>query len=178
MSNDHLVISAIGEDRVGIIRELAQATSEAGCHIADSRMTVLGGDFAIIMLADGRWHELAKLESALPNLERRLGLTITTRRTSPGSDKQTRLLPYSVEVVGMDEPGIVQQLTDFIAEREINVREMATTRSNAAYTGTPLFCIQLTLDIPAETSIARLREEFMEFCDGLNLDANLEPLKS
>ena len=178
MNNDYLVISAIGEDQVGIISELAQTTADAGCHIADSRMTVLGGDFAIIMLAEGRWNELAKLEASLPHLERKLGLTITTRRTNGGSELRTRLLPYSVEVVGMDEPGIVQELTDFVAGREINVREMATTRSKAAYTGTPLFCVQLTLDIPADTSIARLREEFMEFCDHLNLDANLEPLKS
>lgn len=177
MNNDHLVISAIGADRVGIISELAQAVSEAGCHIADSRMTVLGDDFAIIMLADGRWNELAKLEDALPNLERKLGLTITTRRTTSTPDRDARQLPYSVEVIGMDEPGLVKQLTEFVAGREINVREMVTTRTKAAYTGTPLFCIQLTLDIPATTAISRLREEFMEFCDRLNLDASLEPLK-
>jgi len=178
MNNDHLVISAIGADRVGIISELAEAIAEAGCYIADSRMSVLGNEFAIIMLADGRWNELAKLESALPNLERKLGLSIVTRRTSGEPAEAIHMLPYSVDVICMDGHGIVQQLTEFVAGRDINVREMVTSRTRAAYTATPLFSVQLTIDIPATTAIARLREEFMEFCDRLNLDASLEPLKA
>jgi glycine cleavage system transcriptional repressor len=35
----------------------------------------------------------------------------------------------------------------------------------------------MSVDIPANTQISALREEFMEFCDQLNLDAVIEPVK-
>ncbi|WP_446915921.1 glycine cleavage system protein R, partial [Klebsiella pneumoniae] len=90
--------SALGEDRPGIVNELARMVADTGCNIEDSRMTVLGGDFAIILLVDGRWNELAKLEAALPGLERRMGLAISAKRTHPAR-REGNLLPYSVEVV-------------------------------------------------------------------------------
>lgn len=176
MQTNLLVISALGEDRPGIVNELARLVSDTGCNIEDSRMTVLGGDFAVILLVDGRWNELAKLEAALPGLERRLGLTISAKRTRPAR-REGSLLPYSVEVVSIDHPGIVHQLANFFSSREINIRDMATTTYAAAHTGTPMFSVQITVDVPAAMHIARLREDFMDFCDQLNLDAIIEPVK-
>jgi glycine cleavage system transcriptional repressor len=36
----------------------------------------------------------------------------------------------------------------------------------------------MTVGIPSNIHIATLREEFMEFCDAMNLDAVLEPIKA
>ncbi len=176
MQKNLLVISALGEDRAGIVNELAKLVSDTGCNIDDSRMTVLGRDFAVILLVNGRWNELAKLEAALPSLQRRLGLVINAKRTHPAR-REGNLLPYSVEVVASDHPGIVHQLANFFSTREINIRDLATTTYAAAHTGTPMFSVQITVDVPATMHIARLREDFMDFCDQLNLDAIIEPLK-
>ncbi|MCZ6710963.1 MAG: glycine cleavage system protein R, partial [Gammaproteobacteria bacterium] len=43
------VISAIGRDRPGIVNELSQAVLDLDLSIEDSRMTVLGGEFAVLM---------------------------------------------------------------------------------------------------------------------------------
>ncbi|MBA1146281.1 glycine cleavage system protein R [Ectothiorhodospiraceae bacterium WFHF3C12] len=175
-NNNLLVISALGEDRPGIVNELSRAVSDTGCNIEDSRMTVLGGDFAIILLVSGKWNELAKLESSLPALGKKLALLLNSKRTEAG-ERTANLLPYSVEVVSIDHPGIVHQLANFFSTRDINIRDMATTTYAAAHTGTPMFSVQMTVDVPAGMHIARLREEFMDFCDRLNLDAIIEPLK-
>jgi glycine cleavage system transcriptional repressor len=171
-----LVITALGEDRPGIVNDISRLISETGCNIEDSRMTVLGGDFAIILLVSGKWNELAKLESCLPTLGRKQGLLINTKRTEPPQPRGN-LLPYAVEVVSLDHPGIVHQLANFFSKREINIRDMATASYAAAHTGTPMFSVQMTVDVPAGTHIAALREEFMDFCDQLNLDAIMEPVK-
>ncbi len=174
MQKNYLVISALGEDRPGIVNELSRLVSETGCSIEDSRMTVLGGDFAIILLVEGRWNELAKLEAGLPAAGRRFGLTVNAKRTTP-KHQEGNLLPYNVEVVSIDHPGIVHQLANFFSSREINIRDMATTTYAAAHTGTPMFQVQMTIDVLASLHIARLREEFMDLCDQLNLDAIIEP---
>ena len=48
---------------------------------------------------------------------------------------------------------------------------------SAPHTGTPMISVNLAIGIPANTHIALLREEFLDFCDDLNLDAVMEPIK-
>jgi glycine cleavage system transcriptional repressor len=44
-------------------------------------------------------------------------------------------------------------------------------------TGAEMFTAQLTIGVPADTHIAALRDDFLEFCDALNLDAIMDPMK-
>jgi glycine cleavage system transcriptional repressor len=173
----YLVISAVGADHPGLVNDLSRSILEHGCNIEDSRMTVLGGEFAAILLVEGKWNTLAKVENALPELQRSLDMTIVSKRTGARAQGEGKL-PYAVDVIAMDHPGIVNNLAGFFAERRINIEDMATTTYAAAHTGTPMFAVHMTVGIPADTHIATLREEFMDYCDGLNLDAVLEPQKS
>jgi glycine cleavage system transcriptional repressor len=173
---NQLVLSALGEDKPGIIGELSRSVVSCGCTIIDSRMTVLGGDFAILLQVGGKWNNIAKLENQIKGLEERLGLTITYHRTTE-KERSGDLLPYGIDVIALDQPGIVHNLASFFSDREINIQEMVTTSYAAAHTGTPMFSVHLTADIPASTQISVLREEFMNFCDQLNLDAVIEPIK-
>lgn len=174
---NYLVISALGKDRPGIVDELSRTILDEGCNIADSRMTVLGGEFAIMLMVEGNWNTLSKLEAAVPELERSLGLTIIAKRTGDRPSGDT-LLPYGVEVVSLDHPGIVHHLASFFSQRNINIEDMSTSSYAAAHTGTPMFSVQMTVGIPSTIHISSLRDEFMDFCDGMNLDAVLEPVKN
>lgn len=171
-----IVISALGEDHPGIVNRLSKVILDYDCNIEDSRMTVLGGEFAAMLLVEGKWNTLAKIENALPEIERQLGLTIIAKRTGERSGG-TNLLPYAVDVIAMDHPGIVNNLAGFFADHNINIEDMSTSTYAAPHTGTPMFAVHMTVGIPADLHIAALREDFQEYCDGLNLDAALEPLK-
>jgi len=173
---NYLVITAIGKDRPGIVDELTKAILDSGCNIEDSRMTVLGGEFAILLLVSGKWNELAKYEDSISVLQKRLQLTITATRTEETKSKLT-VMAYSVEVLSIDQPGIVHELANFFSKREINIRELNTCRYAAAHTGAPMFSLTMTVNIPADVRIANLRDEFLEYCDNLNMDAVLEPIK-
>lgn len=171
-----LIISALGKDRPGIVNELSQAIMDYDCNIQDSRMTILGGEFAVIMLVAGNWSGIAKLEGSLTSLEQRLGLTIISRRTEARHTTHNAI-PYSVEVIALDHPGIVNQLAGFFSSRGINIHDLYTGSYAAAHTGTSMFTLNMTIEIPADTHIAALREQFLDFCDSLNLDAVMEPVK-
>lgn len=86
-------------------------------------------------------------------------------------------MPYLVDVVCLDQPGIVFNLANFFASRSIEISEVATRRYAAAHTGAPMFAVQMTVSLPGSVHISHLRDEFLEFCDRLNLDAILEPVK-
>ena len=59
--NNYLVITASGEDKIGIVDRLSGKIAESGCNIEESRMAVLGDQFALIMLLSGPWNALSKL---------------------------------------------------------------------------------------------------------------------
>ncbi|MCK4951136.1 MAG: glycine cleavage system protein R [Gammaproteobacteria bacterium] len=173
----HLVITALGEDKPGIVNEITKALKENGCNLEDSRMSVLGGEFALILMASGNWNTIAKLESQLSALQDRLGMHIFSKHTEPRK-VQKNIMPYSADVISMDHPGIVHNLSGFFSDKKINIEELATSTYSGAHTGTPMFSVHMEVGVPSETNIAELREAFMDFCDNLNLDAVLEPIKN
>ena len=44
------ILSAIGRDRPGLVSELARLVLDSDANLEDSRMTILGSDFAVILL--------------------------------------------------------------------------------------------------------------------------------
>ena len=172
----HLVITAVGDDRPGIVNDLTKHISDSGCNIADSRMSILGGEFALILLLSGNWNAIAKIEETLPRTADTLGLTITIKRTEP-RNLHGNLLNYHVDALAMDQPGLVHKVTEFFASRSINIENLNTDSYNAAHTGTPMFSIGMTVNIPAEQSISQLRDQYMDFCDGMNMDGMMEPVR-
>jgi glycine cleavage system transcriptional repressor len=172
----HLVISALGKDRPGIVNQLSGVILESGCNIEDSRMAVLGGEFAVILLVSGPWNAVAKLESQIKAIETKLDLAISTKPTEARPVKSD-MLPYLVDVVAMDHPGIVHEVTEFFSLRGVNIEDLGTWTYAAAHTGTPMFSMSMTVSVPAGLNIGGLREEFTDFCDARNLDATLEPAR-
>jgi glycine cleavage system transcriptional repressor len=175
IKSNYLVISTIGTDQPGIVNKLALTCSNNNCNIIDSRMTVLGGEFAVIMMVSGTWDAIAKLEKALPGLSEELNLTTTVKHTTQRNNAPS--MAYSVCVVALDNPGIVHELAQFFSSQNINIDDLVTGTYSAPHTGTQMFNLNMNIRIPADTHIATLRDEFMEFCDDLNLDAIIEPLR-
>jgi glycine cleavage system transcriptional repressor len=173
---NYLVISAVGTNRPGLVQSFSKAIKDYGCNIVDSRMTVMGGEFAMILLLSGTWDAIAKIENMLPRLEENLNLTIISKRTE-ARKKVANFIPYAVEVVSIDHPGIVHDIAQFFSSRNINIEDMYTGNYAAAHTGAPMCSLHMTVSVPTHMSIATLRGEFMDFCDQLNLDAIMEPVK-
>jgi glycine cleavage system transcriptional repressor len=172
-----IVLSAIGTDRTGVVQDITKVILACGGNIEESRMTTLGAEFAMLMLVSGNWHTLDRLERELGKLDKDDHLTVAIRKTGERPLKKDRM-PYAVDVISLDQKGIVFSLANFFAARDIEIADVATRSYSAAHTGSPMFAVQMAVNIPASVHIAQLRDEFLELCDRLNLDAILEPVKS
>lgn len=177
-NSDQLVISAIGSDRPGIVNALSQLIVKNNGNIDDSRMSVLGGEFAIILLISASSSELDTIEHILTEQASSLELSIITKQTSDKllaeKAQNEKKIPYIVEVLAMDNPGIVYQLTNFFSAREINIQSLQTDRYPAPHTGTPMFAIEMIIAVPQTIIINDLREDFLDLCEDMNLDASIE----
>lgn len=170
-----IVLSAIGTDRTGIVQDISEVILNCGGNIEESRMTTLGTEFAMLLLVSGNWHTLNRLEKGLEKLDDG-DLTFTIRKTGERQIKQDRM-PYAVDVVSLDQQGIVFSLANFFATHDVEIADVATRSYPAAHTGAQMFAVQMTVNVPSSIHIAQLREEFLELSDRLNLDAILEPVK-
>jgi glycine cleavage system transcriptional repressor len=172
-----LAVSILGPERRGLLRDITRAALDCGCLIADSHMNLLGEEFALQMLVDGKWDAIARLETTLNRLADGPGTTVTIHRSHERTGANERI-PYSVDAIAADSAGIMHHLVEFFTKREIEISEMNSRGFPAPRTGAPLFSIQMVVAIPIDTAIAGLREEFMELCDRINLDAIIEPMKN
>ena len=172
-----IVISAVGSDRTGVVQDLTKVILACGGNIEESRMTTVGAEFAMLLLVSGNWATLNKLEQGLNKLGDGKDLTVSIRQTDSKLTSGDRM-PYAVDIVSLDQQGIVFNLANFFATRDIEIADVATRSYAAAHTGSPMFSVQMAINVPATVHIAQLREEFLEICDRLNLDAILEPVKA
>ncbi len=140
-------------------------------------MTTLGSEFAMLLLVSGTWHTLSRLENGLDKLAEDGNLTFAIRKTDEHPQRGDRM-PYAVDVVALDQQGIVFNLANFFASRDIEIADVATRSYSAAHTGAPMFAVQMAVNVPSSVHVAQLREEFHELCDRLNLDAILDPVKA
>ncbi len=167
-----LVISALGADRPGIVDELSNIIYTHALNVEDSRMSVLGGEFAILLLVSGKQSSIDAIQSQLSEIEQSLQMRLLLKPTTE-TDATKNTIPYSVEVSALDNPGIVRNIASFFSNRNINIVNAQTERYAAPHTGSPMFALHMTIEIPVDINIAQLRESFMDTCDELNLDAEL-----
>jgi len=175
-SENYLLINAWVAHPASPLLAVSRRISDSGCHLVDARLSTVGRDVSVTALATGSWDSVAKLEAMLGRLERENDLKLVWYRTAP-KPSQSDLLPYIVEVIAADKPGILFQLADFFERQGITIESLHSTRYRAMQTGAEMFSAQVTIGVPSEMHIAALRDDFLEFCDHLNLDAILDPMK-
>ncbi|NIA06607.1 MAG: glycine cleavage system protein R [Actinobacteria bacterium] len=172
----YLVMSAIGQDRPGIVDEVSAFVLAHECNVEDSRMAVLGGDFALIMLISGAEAEVEKLSGNLAELEKKSALTIVSRDAkSPSAPRAVPAVPYALKAVGMDHAGIVHNIAHLLAEMGINVETAETATSHSPQTGTPIFSMSMKLAVPGNLQAKQIREQLAKLGDELNVDITIEP---
>lgn len=175
-NENYLLISAFAGVSQSPLVAISKRIADAGCNLAEARVAALGAELSVIALAQGSWDAIAKLENALSRVERDGNMRLTYFRTG-AKPMQPDLLPYIVEVVAADKPGVLFQLAEFFARQGISIEQLQSTRYCAMQTGADMFSAQITIGISNTLHIAALRDDFLEFCDGLNLDAIMDPMK-
>jgi glycine cleavage system transcriptional repressor len=180
LQNNGLILFATGRDRPGIVDRIAGLAYRSGANLEDSRMAVLGGEFALVVLLTGSPDALGKVRSGMPEIAGELGLTVHFKETTAGPE--ARRLPgphlrYRVQGVSMDHPGIVHKVTHVLAQNGVNVARLDTSLSNAPVTGTPVFSIEIEVEVPASLPLSSLRAQLQKVADEENIDLDLRAVE-
>jgi len=167
----HFAVTIISKDRPGIVADVTEVLYRLGCNIEDSSCTMLGGDFAMILVVShDKPFAKAKLADEFKLLHERTGLQIHIRSLSeeeicPVKDEGELCL---VSVYGSDQPGIVYRVTRALADRRVNITDL-----NTKLIGTreePVYVLMLEAILPVGLTV----EDASALLDNLKKELNVE----
>lgn len=155
-----VVITAVGQDRPGIVAALAKGMFDIGANLDDATMTRLHTAFAtMVSAALPEGISLDDCRKALAGIAESNGLMLTVQAVSSDRGKETPP-DHLLTVYGTDKPGIVYHVARRLAERGVNITDMDTRRAGSD--ALPLYIMILEIasgDIDLTADLAALRQE-------------------
>jgi len=167
-----LVLTAIGDDHAGLVSALSGVIAEHDGNWETSRMAHLAGKFAGIVLITVPDGNAEALIADLEPLEKQGLLDITAELSAPGQAATGASL--TLELVGLDHPGIVRDVTDALAARSVNIEELVTETVEAPMDGGTLFKARASLVLPESVSSDDLTEVLEELAAQLMVDIEID----
>ena len=165
-----LVITLIGSDRPGLVEAVAASVAEHGGNWLEGRMAHLAGKFAGILRVEVPAERAAELTAALHRLETR-GLKIVAERGGETPEADSRAM--EVELLGLDRPGLVREISGLLAARRVNVEELSTDLFSAAMSGDTMFRARARVNVPPEVDEHELRESLERLAGDLMVEIKL-----
>jgi len=164
---NELAITVIGQDRPGIVADVAETLSGLGVNLTDSTMTRLRGHFAMTLICTGE-PSAEEVEAALRPLAADGSLLATVREVRPEADQPATGAPYLVSVHGADRLGIVAAVTRVLAEAGGNITDLSTRLVG------PLYTLFAEVDLPPGTA-DRVAGELSRTAAELGVEVTIRP---
>jgi len=165
-----LVITLIGPDHPGIVDAVSDAVAAHGGNWLESRMAHLAGKFAGVLRVEVADEQATALEEALGRLEAR-GLKVVVERSAPV--ELARQHAMDIELLGLDRPGLIHEISALLATHRINVEELDTDRRVAAHSGDPLFHAHIRVVIPETIEVSAVRDGLERLAGDLMVEIRL-----
>jgi glycine cleavage system regulatory protein len=150
-----VVLTLLGPDRPGTVESVAQAVARHGGNWLESRMAHLAGKFAGILRVEVPDGALAGLVEALQQLENS-GLQVVVEPSEP-AQAMAGQRTIELDILGLDRPGIVRDISGLLVRHGGNVEELTTDRSSAPMSGDQLFRARIRVAVPAVADLGSLR---------------------
>ena len=168
------VLTIIGPDRPGIVKQLSGILTEHSANWLESRMANLAGEFAGILHAT---IDTAKYQSLLRDLNKlkEENLHIVVKESGSETSNNIAYQQAELEVVGTDREGIIRDITAVLSQFNINVEELATEFSEAAMSSSPVFKATAKLTIPQQLNLDIVEQEIEKIAHVLMTEFHIEP---
>jgi len=169
--NVSLVITVIGPDRPGIVRMLADCGRAFDANWAESRMASLAGQFAGIVRWEVAAEKAESMAAALRDLEAS-GLRIVIAKAESTRAAQDRRLIH-LELIGQDRPGIIDEVSRALSDRDVSIEELETEFTSGAWSGEQLFKAVALLSVPNSLAVDSLRGALEDLANEFIVDLTL-----
>ncbi|GAB6068361.1 amino acid-binding protein [Methylothermus subterraneus] len=123
------IITVMAKDRPGIIAAITRAVFELGGNVTELSQTVMRGYFTLILCASLPPNlEPEEIRRRIETAEPELALSACVRRYDPvpAFVPEEEAGTYFLTIQGKDRPGVIAQVTSYLASQGINVEDLYT----------------------------------------------------
>lgn len=166
----HLVLTAVGDDREGLVSALSRAVEDHGGNWLDSQLAKLAGKFAGIVLVDVPDAGVAAFTQAASGLLDELGWKVDVTPAGTGGSDGSEV---QVHLVGLDRPGMVRQVSAALAAQLVSIRHFRSWTRNAPQGGGVLFEAEAVVTLPTGVDVEAVRAALEPIADELMVDLEL-----
>ncbi len=118
-------LHAVAPDRPGIVAAVTQSLADIGCNLEDSRMTLLRGQFSIVLVFDAPGLSSgAMIEEALASILEQFALQLLVHPISDDVDTEEFGNLVSISAHGADHPGTVSRVAHAVAVAGGNIVDL------------------------------------------------------
>ncbi|WP_269540755.1 glycine cleavage system protein R [Cerasicoccus fimbriatus] len=168
MSHSSLILTLSGRDQPGLVERMARVIAENGGNWEQSRMAHLAQRFVGLLEVHVANDQAAALCDALreiPDLE--LTMHVEEKSTAPSGPC------FSLDLLGGDQPGIVQKISRALAAAGVNIEELTTSTEAAPDSGAPLFRAKMRLSGGGDDAQQAIQAELESIAHDLMVDLTL-----
>lgn len=168
------MVTAIGADKPGIVAAVTAPLAALGCNLADSSSTILRGHFAMmVVITAPAGHDAASLTAAIRQHADPLGVAVTVApvATAAAAPQAT----HALSVYGADRPGIVRDIAQFLADRQIDITDL---QSRLVGRQTPVYVALLEVAVPGDEAATALTGAVREFATAFGVEISLRALET
>jgi glycine cleavage system transcriptional repressor len=173
----HFALTAVGEDRPGIVAAVTGVLLHLGVNLEDTSMTILRGQFAMVLVVEAPPLLTAEeLQRALEPVGAELDLVIAVRTLADqGAPEVTGsgAARYSASVYGADHPGIVHGVAQLLASEGVNIVDLSTRVIGEP--DRPVYAMFLELSVPPAVDSDELSRRLQAVAAELGVDASIHP---
>ena len=165
-----LVLTVVGPDHPGIVDSVSEVVAAHGGNWLESRMAHLAGKFAGVLCVEVADEQVAALEDALGRLGGS-GLRVTIERGA--LVEAPRQPAMDIDLLGLDRPGMIHEVSAVLAAHGINVEELATDLPPAAHSGDRMFSAHIRVTVPETADLAAVHQGLERLAGDLMVEIHL-----
>lgn len=141
----------VGPDRLGIVAAMSRVIFDLGCNFEQIGSTIIGGHFAMTMLARCPDHvDPTTVGARLRSTGEELDLQVAVRFVdAPSAPVPTHV----VSLEGADKPGIVYRIADALAGFEVNILSLDLRTGGSD--GESTCSLDVSVSCPPEVDLER-----------------------
>jgi len=175
-----IALTALGEDRPGIVAGVCRVLYEIGGNLRDTSMTILSGQFAMILVVTvPRTLDLGDLSLRFDPVRRDVGIEIFVKelpeapdRAAPATEQKDT---YLVKVMGADRPGIVYRVADVMARSGINIKDVETRITDEDQNS--VYIVLMEVVSGADTRMSEVEVELRRLAEELTVEISVQPIE-
>ena len=169
-------VSAIGRDQPGIVAAITAGLLAVDGNVEDSRMTILGGHFAVMLLVStGTGSDREAVETALNGAREQLRLEALSVSEVGSAGEMHPAPDHVITVYGSDHPGIVHSIAAELAAAGVNITDLQTRLAGAE--GSPIYVMSAEIEL-GELAVDEIRQRLQAVGERTSVEVELHALDS